>query len=140
MLGGKVVLDTGNAYAQRDRDIARDATLNPQGSAGWAAAQFPKARWVKAFNTVYYKTLAKEANRQGDRVGIPLAGDDRNALEIAAQLVRDAGFEPVIVGGLARGKEFEPGAKVYNTGMSGPELKRAFANQEVRRPEALPPA
>ena len=140
LLGGKVVLDTGNAYAQRDRDIARDATLNPQGSAGWAAAQFPKARWVKAFNTVYYKTLAKEANRQGDRVGIPLAGDDRNALEIAAQLVRDAGFEPVIVGGLARGKEFEPGAKVYNTGMSGQDLRKVFTKQPSPGGEVTPSA
>jgi len=139
LLSGKVVLDTGNAYAQRDGEAARDATQHPQSSAGWAAAQFPKARWVKAFNTVYYKTLQTEAHRKSDRVGIPLAGDDRNALEIAAQLVRDAGFEPVIVGGLARGKEFEPGARVYNTGMSGMELRRAFAKPASPRPEASPP-
>ena len=61
LLGGKVVLDTGNAYAQRDRDIARDATLNPEGSAGWAAAQFPKARWVKAFNP--YDLYSKSRTR-----------------------------------------------------------------------------
>jgi predicted dinucleotide-binding enzyme len=139
-LGGKVVLDTGNAYAQRDGELARQATQHPQGSAGWAAAQFPKARWVKAFNTVYYKTLEKEAHRRGDRVGIPLAGDDRNALEIAAQLVRDAGFEPVVVGGLARGKEFEPDTRVYNTGMSGAELRRAFAKPDTAVREASPPA
>ena len=95
---------------------------------------------MKAFNTVYYKTLAKEANRQGDRVGIPLAGDDRNALEIAAQLVRDAGFEPVIVGGLARGKEFEPGAKVYNTGMSGQDLRKVFTKQPSPGGEVTPSA
>src|SRR5919201_1642773 len=51
LLAGKVVLDTGNAYAARDGDVARQATSHPRGSAGWAAAMFPDARWVKAFNT-----------------------------------------------------------------------------------------
>src|SRR5206468_8996003 len=110
-LAGKVILDTGNAYEQRDGNLAREAARDPRGSAGWSATQFPRSRWVKAFNTVYYKTLAKEAHRKGDLVGIPLAGDDRDALDVAAGLVRDAGFEPVIVGELARGKELEPGAR-----------------------------
>ena len=125
-LDRKIVLDTGNAYEQRDGAVASEASRHPRGSAGWAAAMFPGARWVKAFNSVYFKTLEAEAHRDGDRVGIPLASDDREALEIAAGLVREAGFDPVIVGGLARGKEFEPGTKVYNTGMSGPEVRKAL--------------
>ena len=126
LLGGKIVLDTGNAYERRDGDAARQASQHPQGSAGWAAAMFPGSRWVKAFNTVHFKTLESEAHRDGDRVGIPLAGDDAQALETAAGLVRDAGFDPVIVGSLARGKEFEPASRPYNTGMSGPELRTLF--------------
>ena len=125
-LAGKVVLDTGNAYERRDGEVAGEATHHPQGSAGWAAAMFPDARWVKAFNTVYFKVLESEAHRQGDQVGIPLASDDREAMETAARLVRDAGFDPVIVGGLARGKAFEPDTRPYNTGMSGPELRALF--------------
>jgi 8-hydroxy-5-deazaflavin:NADPH oxidoreductase len=88
LLAGKIVLDTGNAYANRDGAAAGDATAHAQGSAGWAAAMFPGARW--------------------------------------AQLVRDAGFDPVIAGPLARGKEFEPGSKPYNTGMSGPEVRKVL--------------
>jgi predicted dinucleotide-binding enzyme len=123
LLAGKVVIDTGNAYEKRDGDAARAATAHPAGSAGWAAALFPKARWVKAFNTVYFKVLESEAHREGDRVGIPLASDDRDAMDTVAGLVRDAGFEPVPVGALARGKEFEPGTSPYNTGMSARELR-----------------
>lgn len=123
-LAGKVVLDTGNAYEQRDGQTAREARQHPLGSAGWAAAMFPLANWVKAFNTVYFKVLLSEAHREGDRVGIPLASDHKEALEIATGLVRDAGFDPVIVGPLARGKEFEPNTKVYNTGMSGNDLRK----------------
>ena len=125
-LAGKIVLDTGNAYERRDGAVARQASAHPQGSAGWAAAMFPGSRWVKAFNTVYFKTLQTEAHRQGDRVGIPLASDDAEALDTAAALVRDAGFDPVVVGPLARGKEFEPDTKPYNTGMSGQELRTLF--------------
>jgi len=99
---------------------------HPKGSAGWAAAMFPGARWVKAFNTVNFKTLQAEADRKGDRVGIPLAGDDPDAVQTAATLARDAGLDPVIVGPLARGKDFEPNTRPYNTGMSGVELRTLF--------------
>ncbi len=126
LLSGKVVLDTGNAYEKRDGAVAREAAGHPQGSAGWAAAMFPAARWVKAFNTVYFKTLTSQAHRKGDQVGIPLAGDDRQAIDIAAQLVRDAGFDPVLTGPLVRGKEFEPDTKPYNSGMSGPEVRKVL--------------
>ena len=125
-LAGKVVLDTGNAYERRDGENAREAARHPNGSAGWAAAMFPGARWVKAFNSVYFETLARQAHRKGDRVGIPLASDDRAALDVAAQLVRDAGFDAVIAGPLVRGKDFEPGTTTYNTGMSGAEVRRAL--------------
>lgn len=124
LLAGKIVIDTGNAYEGRDGNAARQATRHPEGSAGWAAAMFPKARWVKAFNTVNFKTLESEAHRDADKVGIPLAGDDRDAMEIVAGLVRDAGFDPIAVGELARGKKFEPDTPPYNTGMSGPELRK----------------
>ena len=130
LLKGKIVLDTGNAYERRDGSLAREASAHPQGSAGWAAAMFPESRWVKAFNTVYYKTLEVEAHRIGDGVGIPLASDDSSALQTAAGLVRDAGFDPVILGSLARGKEFEPDTPPYNTGMSGQQLRTVFGQTE----------
>ena len=57
LLTGKIVLDTSNAYERRDGEAARDAVRHPEGSAAWAAAKVPGARWVKAFNTVYFKVL-----------------------------------------------------------------------------------
>ena len=131
-LVGKVVVDTGNAYEQRDGQAAREAIGHPSGSAGWAAAMFSGTQWVKGFNTVNSKVLEREAHRNGDRVGIPLAGDSQEALELVAQLVRDAGFDPVIVGALARGKEFEPDTAPYNTGMSGRDLRQLLVNAESR--------
>jgi 8-hydroxy-5-deazaflavin:NADPH oxidoreductase len=132
LLAGKVVLDTGNSYERRDGAVARAASAHREGSAGWSAAMFPGSRWVKAFNTVYFKTLENEAHRKGERVGIPLASDDPEALDIAAGLVRDAGFDPVIVGSLDRGKEFEPDTPAYNTGMSGQQLRTLFGQTAAR--------
>jgi hypothetical protein len=123
LVAGKIVMDTGNAYEKRDGERADEATGFPGGSAAWAATFFPGARWVKAFNTVYFKVLEDNAHRAGDRVGIPLASDDADAMNVVAGLVRGAGFDPVIVGALARGKEFEPGTPPYNTGKSGRELR-----------------
>lgn len=140
LLKGKVVLDTGNAYVQRDGDIAREGSGYPGGSAAWAEAKFPAARWVKAFNSVNYKVLQNEAHRGGDRVGIPLASDDQGALDVAARLVRDAGFDPVVIGPLSRGTEFEPNTPVYNTGMSGPEVRRALTKSDQPRSPGSPDA
>jgi predicted dinucleotide-binding enzyme len=126
LAAGKIVLDTGNAYDHRDGAAAREARAHPRGSAAWAADMFRGARWVKAFNSVYFMTLLSEAHRKEDQVGIPLASDFPSALEIAASLVRDAGFDPVIVGSLERGKEFEPDTPPYNTGMSGADLRNLF--------------
>jgi predicted dinucleotide-binding enzyme len=44
-------------------------------------------------------------------------------MDVVGGLVRDAGFDPVRVGALSRGQEFEPDTPVYNTGMSGRELR-----------------
>jgi predicted dinucleotide-binding enzyme len=51
------------------------------------------------------------------------------APSVAGKVVLDTGnaYERrVIVGSLARGKEFEPDTRPYNTGMSGPELRTVF--------------
>jgi predicted dinucleotide-binding enzyme len=123
---GKIVVDTGNADENRDGPAAREATRHPDGSAGWAAAMFPKARWVKGFNTVHFQALDSEAHRDAERIGIPLASDDRDAMNVVAELVADAGFDPVPVGMLRRGKEFEPGTPPYYTGMSGAALRAVW--------------
>jgi len=126
LVSGKVVLDSANPYPGRDGDFAGAAIAAGEGAGVPVARLLPGARLVRAFNSVYFKTLQTEAHRAGDRVGIPLAGDEAAALDAAARLVRDAGFEPVVVGPLASARFVDPGTPVYNTGMSGAELARAL--------------
>jgi predicted dinucleotide-binding enzyme len=126
LVRGKIVLDAGNLYPERDGVVAQEVLDAGTGAGLATQGHLPGSRVVRAFNTVYFKTLEKEAHRNGDRVGIPLAGDDRGAVEIAERLVRDAGFDPVVVGGLSEARRFDVGTSVYNTGKSGPEVRAAL--------------
>jgi predicted dinucleotide-binding enzyme len=120
-LAGKIVLDAGNATAARDGDLAVETQQNGIGLT--SAKYFPGARLVRAFNTLNYSVLAREAHRSGGLVAIPLAGDDGEALSLASTLVRDAGFDPVVVGGLARASEFAMGAPGYGQVVTAQELR-----------------
>jgi len=121
-LAGKVVLETGNPYPQRDGAMAEEARRK---GTGVASAEFlPGVRLVRAFNAINWNNLASEAHRKGERVGIPLAGDDAEALAVAQRLVRDAGFDPVVVGSLARAREFDVGTRVYTRLLTAAELRR----------------
>src|SRR5881394_3855327 len=123
-LKGKVVLDTGNPYPERDGEMAVEARRK---GTGVASAEFlPGVRLVRAFNAINSGDLASEAHRSGERIAIPLAGDDSQALEVAQRLVRDAGFEPVVVGPLSRAREFDVGTAVYTRLMTARELRRAL--------------
>lgn len=121
-LAGKIVLDTGNPFPGRDGEMAKAARAK---GSGLASAEFlPGVRLVRAFNTVGYNPLRSEAHRAGDRVAIPLASDDKQALAVAAHLVRDAGFEPVAVGPLFSAKMFDVGTSVFGRALTARELRR----------------
>lgn len=107
LLKGKAVIDTCNPFPNRDGEIANWAR---EKGAGLASAELlPGARIVRAFNAVGAARMADAAQRGGPRSGMPMAGDDKQAIALATRLVRDAGFEPVLVGGLAMGRHLMPG-------------------------------
>jgi predicted dinucleotide-binding enzyme len=123
-LAGKIVLDTCNPYPKRDGDMASEARKK---GTGVASPEFlPGARLVRAFNAINAGSLASEAHRKPPLVGIPLAGDDAEAVRVAQRLVTDAGFDPVVVGGLARAREFDVGTPVYTKLLTAAELRKAL--------------
>ncbi|NJK43431.1 MAG: hypothetical protein HC933_03445 [Pleurocapsa sp. SU_196_0] len=63
---------------------------------------------VRAFNSIGAANMGS-AYKDPGRVGMPIAGDDARAIEVASRLIRDIGFEPVLVGGLAKGRYLMPG-------------------------------
>jgi predicted dinucleotide-binding enzyme len=118
---GKVVLETGNPYPQRDGVMANVA--RSRGTGATSAEYLPGVKLVRAFNALRYQDLKSESNRQGEQAAVPLAADDANAMKVAAGLVRDAGFDPVEVGPLSRAKEFDVGSDVYVKVLTAKEMR-----------------
>ncbi|MCJ0975926.1 NADPH-dependent F420 reductase [Pseudomonas sp. PS1] len=124
LMAGKVLLDAGNPRPERDGPMAEQA--RSLGS-GLASQRFlAGTRLVKAFNAISAYRLRSEAHRDGDRLAIPLASDDEQALEVAAQLVEDAGFDPVIVGPLASAKRFDFQTGISARSLTAPQLREAL--------------
>lgn len=121
---GKVVLDTSNPIQARDGEMAVAAREKGTGVA--SAELLPGVRLVRAFNETGAGVLRSEAHRSGERIAIPLAVDDPQALQVAVRLVKDAGFEPVVVGPLASAKKFDVGTPVFGKAMTASELRRAL--------------
>jgi predicted dinucleotide-binding enzyme len=126
-LAGKVIIDTSNPVAGRD---GPDVPEWQRKGAGVATAELLKNdRVVRAFNCIPAASLAGRANRQPDRIAIPIGGDDAAAVAIAERLVRDAGFDPVMIGTLAETRQFDLGQPLAQGNSSAAELRAAIGRQ-----------
>lgn len=123
LIKGKILIDTSNPIVARDGDIAIAAR---EKGAGLASMEYlPGARIVRAFNAVGYARMAEARNR-AERMGMPIAGDDKEAIAEASRLIRDVGYEPVLVGSLAAmGKYLIPGTPL--AGERAPDEVRKIA-------------
>lgn len=123
LLKGKVVIDTCNPFSGRDGEIANWARSK---GAGLASAELlPGARLVRAFNAIGAARMGSAYQEPG-RVGMPIAGDDAQAVAVASRLIRDIGYEPVLIGGLAMGKHLMPGTALAGE-RSAEEIRRIAA-------------
>jgi predicted dinucleotide-binding enzyme len=123
-LKGKIVLDACNAVPTRDgAAITKEADTNGIGVT--SQKYLAGTKLVRAFNTLGWNTFKTQANRPDPKLAIPIAGDDAGAVRVAEQLVRDAGFEPVLVGGLDSARKFQQrGGPGYGVAASAAELRR----------------
>src|SRR5258706_6040309 len=96
-LAGKIVLDADNAVASRDGAIAEEAERDGIGVT--SQKYLPGTRLVRAFNTLSYMIFEREANRPAPRLAVPIAGDDQEAVQVAAGVGGGCG---VVAGGGGR--------------------------------------
>ena len=132
-LDGKVVIDTTNQFGAPPLPAAGET------AAAFNAARMPGARYTKSFNTLTAAFQAERAGRE-PRVVQWLCGDDDDAKAIVAGLIRDAGYEPVDLGGTAGCAVMEaprrPGA-VYGEEYRAGEAEAVV--DAVRAGRAIPP-
>jgi predicted dinucleotide-binding enzyme len=96
------------------------------------AKKVPRARVVSAFGTVPSEVLfgVFAARRKAKRPSLVYCGDDASGKDVAAELIRDAGFDPVDAGPLRIARYIEPFtlliARLAYEGEGGPELAYRF--------------
>jgi len=125
-LNGKIVIDACNAVAARDGAAITDE-VNKNGIGVTSQKYLPGTHIVRAFNTLNYRVFAADAHRPDPKLAIPIAGDDAHALEVASRLIRDAGFDPVVVGNLAAASRFQMGAPGFHQEVSAQELRQKLS-------------
>jgi predicted dinucleotide-binding enzyme len=120
---GKIVLDACNPFPARDGDIA--TTARERGAGTVSAELLPGARIVRAFNAIGAARMGS-AHEDPGKIGMPIAGDDKQAIATASSVIKDLGYEPVLVGGLAMGKYLMPGTPL--AGEHSPDEIRKIAS------------
>lgn len=113
-LAGKLVIDAMNYWWEVDGD--EDDLIHPGISSSETVQSFlSSSRVVKAFSHIGYHELHDETRLAGavGRKAVALAGDNAADLEVVSRLVNDLGFDPVVIGSLAKGILLEPGSDVF---------------------------
>lgn len=127
-LSGKVVIDAANYYEGRDGPIDFDGLTSSE----LVARHLRGSRVVKAFNTMYYETLAAEGRPDApteERLVLFVAGDDEEAKEAVSRLIEEIGFAPIDSGSLGEGgRRQQPGSPIYNNPMTPGEAREALAD------------
>jgi predicted dinucleotide-binding enzyme len=115
-LAGKVVIDTGNYYPERDGRIPElDGKMLTESE--YLLSYISGARLVKAFNNIFFKHLKNLARPAGapDRSYLPVAGDDAEAKAKVTEFLDAIGYGVIDAGPLAEGWRQQPGTPAYGT-------------------------
>jgi predicted dinucleotide-binding enzyme len=132
-LAGKVIL---TCSLPMDADNTKLIIGTTTSGAEELARKVPRAHVVCAFNTVPSEVLfgVFEAKRKKDRPSLVYCGDHRQSKSVAAELIKDVGFNPIDAGPLSIARYTEPFAllvaQLAYEGESGPELAYRFEQFE----------
>ncbi|NWA63200.1 NAD(P)-binding domain-containing protein [Pantoea sp. B9002] len=121
-INGKVVLDACNPSEWADTPLTRETKQNGVGVTSMKL--LPGSRLVRVFNSTDASAIESSGSGGRIRLGVPLASNDKGALEVAARLVTDAGCDPVITGDFSTSRGFEAGGAGFRANTSARELRR----------------
>lgn len=125
---GKVLVDVTNPLTA-DGGWAVGFTTS---AAEELARRVPRARVVKAFNTVFEEHM-RTGKLDGEPVTLFVAGDDAEAKATVVQLGRDLGFDPVDAGPLRNARFLEPMAMQLMAFLEVGTVRRSVAYRLLRR-------
>jgi hypothetical protein len=67
-----------------------------------------------------------ERYQEPGRISMPIASDDAKTVDVASRLIREVGYEPVLIGGLEKGKYLMPGTALAGE-RSAEEIRKIAA-------------
>jgi len=103
-LAGRTVVDISNPLNASYDGLAVPADTS---AAEEIAKEVPNGtKVIKAFNTIFSQTL-EEGEVNGKPLDILIAGDNADAKEKVAELVKDGGMRPIDTGPLSRARQLE---------------------------------
>jgi 8-hydroxy-5-deazaflavin:NADPH oxidoreductase len=131
---GAIVIDTNNYYPDADGPVP-GLDGDRATSSEFVASLLPDATVVKAFNTLYFARLLHESHPElppGERLAMPVAGDDAEAKRIVLDLIDRVGFTGVDAGSLADSRRQQPGAPLYSAFAEARRRGQALRARDVR--------
>jgi predicted dinucleotide-binding enzyme len=127
-LSGKVVMDSGNYYPQRDGSII-ELDSGALSTSEFVARRFSESKLVRVFNAIVAADIEDAGRPLGspDRIAQPIAGDDGDAKRVVTGLLEEFGFDVVDAGPLAEGRRFEKDTPAYCVRLDESALRDALA-------------
>ncbi|MBM3512722.1 MAG: NADP oxidoreductase [Alphaproteobacteria bacterium] len=102
-----LVIDTCNPFPNRDGEVAAKAIARGPGL--YTQDLLPGSKIVRAFNAISAARMNQGGRlTDGRQMAMPIAGDDDGAITLATELIKEIGFDPVLVGNLDFGKHLQP--------------------------------
>lgn len=129
-LAGKVVVDTMNYWPPTDGALAAFEDSR-YGSSETVQHRLVGSRVVKTFNHIGYHELDEDRRPRGDtqRRALGVAGDDRPAVALVAEVIDRIGYDPVRLGRLRYGRVLQPGGPVFGISLRRDEFESAIASE-----------
>lgn len=118
-----LVLDVSNPIPARDGEEA--TKILEEGPGAYLKRLMPGIRIVRGFNSIGFGTISNPVLANGTKRGVAMVGDDPKAIEIATGLVREIGFDPVVIGPLSMGKYLYRPSTYFNGNQSAEEIRAA---------------
>ena len=124
LVAGKIIIDTCNPYPGRDGKMAEEVRNDPNRRETQLTLDlFPDSKVVKALNTIYFENLRNYSYKPaGQRIGLPVAGNDPEAKETVKKLLDEIGFSAVDIGTIDESGLMEVDRELYNILMSPAEI------------------
>lgn len=127
-LAGKVVIDTGNYYWERDGHIpALDAGENTD--SGLVQEYLPASKVAKGFNHIRYSEITKDGTPGGtpNRRALATASDYPEASELVTRLYDEFGFDTVNVGPLSESWRMQRDRPAFAVRQNAEQLRASLA-------------